>query len=151
MTINQIINGKDDFPGLIPLIFQYLKNINLDVDTYFAIMQYLKLIQKRATGEIMTLAKWMREFVTQHPAYKKDSIVGQEIAYDMLMTMNRLQRKDIHCSERLGSFKAEMKLHQTKIESESNGISDTEPEAKIYIGKPKKSRSGLVMMENGKT
>ena len=45
---------------------------------------YLDFINKRASGEILTGAAWMRNFVMNHPAYKHDSIVSQEIAYDML-------------------------------------------------------------------
>lgn len=46
--------------------------------------QYLDFIRKRATGEILTGAMWMREFVMNHPLYKHDSVVSEEIAYDML-------------------------------------------------------------------
>lgn len=45
---------------------------------------YLDFIHKRATGEILTGAAWMRKFVMSHPSYKHDSIVPQDIIYDML-------------------------------------------------------------------
>lgn len=48
---------------------------------------YLDFIHKRATGEILTGAAWMRKFVMNHPSYKHDSIVSPEIAYDMLDRM----------------------------------------------------------------
>ena len=57
---------------------------DLDVDTRCTITQYLTFIQKRASGEIFTLAHWMRAFVAGHPSYKKDSHVNDEIIYDML-------------------------------------------------------------------
>lgn len=40
--------------------------------------------QKRATGEINTLAHWTRGFVQSHPAYKHDSDVNDNIVYDLL-------------------------------------------------------------------
>lgn len=46
--------------------------------------KYLDFINKRATGEILTGASWMRQFVLSHPLYKQDSIVSDEIAYDMI-------------------------------------------------------------------
>lgn len=31
-----------------------------------------------------TTAKWIRDFVTRHPKYKYDSIVTEEITYDLI-------------------------------------------------------------------
>lgn len=61
---------KGEFPGLIPLINSYLSSMDVDADTHCTIQQYLKLIQKRASGELMTTAAWIRNFVQSHPAYK---------------------------------------------------------------------------------
>lgn len=63
----------EEFPGLLPLIGSYLSSVEVDADTHCTIHQYLRLIQKRANGELMTAAHWMREFVTTHPDYKYDS------------------------------------------------------------------------------
>ena len=51
---------------------------------------YLDFIHKRATGEILTGASWMRQFVMKHPAYKQDSVVSEEIAYDMLLQLTKV-------------------------------------------------------------
>ncbi|KAK9503697.1 hypothetical protein O3M35_010204 [Rhynocoris fuscipes] len=103
MTINQIINGKDGvFPGLIPLINSYLSGMDVDTDTHCSIQQYLKLIQKRASGELLTTASWIRQFVRQHPAYKQDSIVNDEIAYDLLKTIDGIRTG--HCPELIPSL-----------------------------------------------
>ncbi|CAH1980041.1 unnamed protein product [Acanthoscelides obtectus] len=72
MTLNEIINGKEgEFPGLIPLIKSYLTGMDVDADTHCTIQQYLQFIQKRASGEILTTASWIRKFVREHPEYKK--------------------------------------------------------------------------------
>lgn len=71
MTVNEIINGKEgEFPGLIPLINNYLSGMDVDADTHCTIQQYLKFIQQRASGEVMTTASWLRSFVTSHPEYQ---------------------------------------------------------------------------------
>ena len=44
---------------------------------------YMQFIQQRATGQLMTTAEWMRNFVTSHPDYK-DSVVTQRIAYNLM-------------------------------------------------------------------
>ncbi|EHB10086.1 Glutamate--cysteine ligase catalytic subunit [Heterocephalus glaber] len=50
MSIDTIINGKEGvFPGLIPILNSYLENMEVDVDTRCSIMNYLKLIKKRAS------------------------------------------------------------------------------------------------------
>lgn len=70
MTIDQIINGKDSFPGLVPLIHSYLSSMDVDADTHCTIQQYLRLIQRRASGELLTTASWIRQEVLNHPDYK---------------------------------------------------------------------------------
>ncbi|KAL2264822.1 hypothetical protein VTJ83DRAFT_7332 [Remersonia thermophila] len=113
MTINEIINGTayaranpgnipacaaaaadddkdsdeyatDDFPGLIPLVESYLDSVNVDVTTRCRLARYLDLIRKRASGELWTAARWIRNFVASHPEYKRDSAVGEEITHDLV-------------------------------------------------------------------
>ncbi|XP_064652181.1 glutamate--cysteine ligase catalytic subunit-like [Lineus longissimus] len=110
MSINEIINGKENvFPGLVPVINEYLSNMEVDIDTQCTIQQYLSLIQKRASGELMTTARWMREFVTSHPEYKKDSVVSNEIEYDLLKKCDGIMRGLEPCPELLGKFSTRTK------------------------------------------
>jgi hypothetical protein len=60
----------NEFPGLIPLINSYLSGMDVDADTHCTIQQYLKLIQRRASGDLQTTARWMRQFVQSHPEYR---------------------------------------------------------------------------------
>jgi len=102
MTVEEILNGRgDEFPGLIKLIKQYLDATDVDVDTRCTISQYLHFIQvsarascgahactqKRASGEIWTLAHWIRNFVRSHADYKFDSVVSERINYDLIKTV----------------------------------------------------------------
>ena len=71
MTIDQIINGNgSSFPGLIPLINSYLSSMDVDTDTHCTIQRYIRLIQRRAAGNLLTTASWIRQEVTNHPEYK---------------------------------------------------------------------------------
>lgn len=98
MTINEIINGKgEEFPGLLPLISSYLSSVEVDADTHCTIHQYLRLIQKRASGELFTAAHWIRDFVFNHPDYKHDSVVTERINYDLLMAMDEIQQGKREC------------------------------------------------------
>lgn len=56
--------------GLIPLVNSYLASMNVDADTHCTVQRYLKLIQRRASGELLTTAAWLRKQVTSHPEYK---------------------------------------------------------------------------------
>lgn len=42
------------------------------------------------SGTLKTAATWIREFVRSHPDYKFDSVVSQEINYDLLLAADQL-------------------------------------------------------------
>ncbi|ODA83736.1 hypothetical protein RJ55_02251 [Drechmeria coniospora] len=86
MTIDGIVNGSPDgdFPGLIPIVESYLDSVNVDVETRCQLATYLELIRKRASGELETTARWIRNFVGAHPGYKHDSVVDEALAHDLI-------------------------------------------------------------------
>lgn len=97
MSVNEIINGtaaangsagddddEEGFPGLIPLVESYLDSVNMDVVTRCELATYLDLIRRRASGELWTAAKWIREFVAGHAAYGSDSVVPEEVNRDLI-------------------------------------------------------------------
>lgn len=103
MTINEIINGNSkQFPGLIPLINSYLQAMDVDADTHCTIQQYLRLIQKRASGELLTTASWIRKEVETHSEYKSDSVVSDSINFDLLEKVRNIQEGKIVVPELLG-------------------------------------------------
>lgn len=89
-TINEIINGSGENAGLLPLIEEYLDNHSLEPSTLEALRLYLDLVRRRASGELWTAARWMREFVRSHRNYHWDSAVGVDIAYDLMVRMQEL-------------------------------------------------------------
>lgn len=100
MTMDEIFNGKgEQFPGLINVVQFYLNHLDVDVDTRCSISQYLKLISGRASGEVMTTARWIRHFVRSHPSYKFDSVVSQEICYDLLKKCGKITSGEEPCPE----------------------------------------------------
>ena len=97
-TINEIINGKpgtgssSSFPGLLGLVYSYMNSLNIDVGTRSELAKYFELIRMRADGRLKTTAAWMREFVRAHPAYKQDSVVSQEINFDLIHAIDEIER-----------------------------------------------------------
>ena len=53
------------------------------------------------TGSLRTAASWIRDFVRSHPAYKFDSVVSQEINYDLMVAVDEMC---VGCASALSGF-----------------------------------------------
>jgi glutamate--cysteine ligase catalytic subunit len=102
MSADEIINGSGDFPGLVPLLKQYLLTIEICADTHCLISRYLNLISSRASGATMTTAQWIRQFVHTHSEYQHDSRVTEGINYDLICTLARVTRGEVNVPELTG-------------------------------------------------
>lgn len=115
MSINDIMNGQQasvtfedaqaGFPGLIPLVESYLDSINVDVETRCELARYLDLIRKRASGKLWTGARWIRHFVRNHPEYKFDSFVTDNITYDLCRAVDSMASASGESSVGIEMFK----------------------------------------------
>ena len=91
MTCLEIIDGKGDyFPGLAPLAYAYLDHIGCDGDTLARLSTYIELVRKKASGEAVTGASWIRKFIMEHPEYQQDSIVSPKIARDLAVAAHEV-------------------------------------------------------------
>jgi glutamate--cysteine ligase catalytic subunit len=99
---------QDNFPGLIPIVEAYIDTLDLELAHLQKIRRYLEFIKRRSDGcrvflqtlswsliciqigRLVTPATWIRNFVRQHPDYKHDSVVSQEINYDLLKAVDEL-------------------------------------------------------------
>jgi len=103
MTMEEIMCGKDDhYPGLIPLVRAYLDHISADSTSMARLHTYLDFVEKRSTGELITTATWVRNFVRNHPDYKQDSHVTEKIAHDLLVASKEIGEGKLHAPELLG-------------------------------------------------
>jgi glutamate--cysteine ligase catalytic subunit len=92
MSVDKIINGEGEsepvgrakFPGLIPIILAYLELSGISQNQMIRLSPYLDLVSKRASTQLPTPAHWIRSFVKRHPKYQRDSVVHQEICYDLM-------------------------------------------------------------------
>jgi len=93
MTVDEIINGKGDgFPGLLGLVNEYVATLNVDDSEKQKIGKYLDLIKRRANGSLLTTASWMRNFIRAHPKYTKDSVVNEEVNYDLIKALEQVEK-----------------------------------------------------------
>lgn len=92
-TLAEIFQGKgDELVGLVPMIHSYLDALHLDVNVRCRLNQYIDFVGARADGSLATTATWIRQFVHNHAAYKHDSVITEEINYEMLCTLDQIER-----------------------------------------------------------
>ncbi|KAI8850474.1 catalytic subunit of glutamate-cysteine ligase [Chytridium lagenaria] len=87
VSLDHIINGnvRHLTSKLNPrLSGAYLTSAAIPHATFSALNSYLDLISRRASGALPTTARWIRNFVDAHPEYKKDSVVSEEINWDLM-------------------------------------------------------------------
>jgi glutamate--cysteine ligase catalytic subunit len=72
------------------LVYSFLDTLEVDAGELSEIKRYLDLVKRRSTGSLSTAATFIRNFVRAHPAYKRDSVVSQEINYDLMVTVDKM-------------------------------------------------------------
>ena len=71
----------------------------------------------------MTNATWMRHFVMNHPAYKHDSAVDDEVTYDLLWKMTKISTDQEHCPEVLPHMASKTTLDiSAAVEKENSDL-----------------------------
>ena len=78
LSLADILAGKkeDGVTGLVPLIEQFMEDAKWSQEDRSYIRQFTDFLVRRAKGELMTGAAFIREIVLNHPTYKKDSVVN---------------------------------------------------------------------------
>ena len=87
LTAREIFFGKGDFEGLFKFVDVYLREVVVCPEDQYDIIngRYLELLRRRLRGDIPTGARFMRNFVTQHPEYCHNSVVTSGMAYDLIV------------------------------------------------------------------
>lgn len=119
LSVDELINGTDKFPGLIRLVvkliatelipesrtnnMKHCDNIGT-AEELWTLQSYLSLISGRASGRIPTIARFLRDFVLSHPDYRKDSKVSDEINFDLVNTAIAINNLDKEKSDLLTRY-----------------------------------------------
>lgn len=110
VSIKEIMLGNPSSgqPGLINLVRTYLDMIDCtlatDSLTRTIVDEYLDLISRRASGELMTTASWLRKYVDVHPAYQHNSVLNQEIVGDIINTVGQIEIGSLNVPQLLGPY-----------------------------------------------
>ena len=94
LSINEIFNGAKEYnyPGLLNVIKdEILNDNNMNNNKKEELLKFVKFLEKKTKGELWTDAKYIRNFVDNHPKYKKDSIISEEINYDLINHLLQIQ------------------------------------------------------------
>eukprot|EP00331_Platyophrya_macrostoma_P009164 CAMPEP_0176425816 /NCGR_PEP_ID=MMETSP0127-20121128/11595_1 /TAXON_ID=938130 /ORGANISM="Platyophrya macrostoma, Strain WH" /LENGTH=636 /DNA_ID=CAMNT_0017807011 /DNA_START=33 /DNA_END=1943 /DNA_ORIENTATION=+ len=97
LTIAEFINGKEQvYKGLMGWAREFYNNYCMCHEDPFSklVEKYLSKVIDRAEGKTPTNAQWIRSFVLNHPAYKKDSIVSEEISKDLINAILKISREE---------------------------------------------------------
>ena len=79
MYVHEILNGKDEFQGILPMIEEFMSLRAYPKDQVNQIRENLQFLNDRSLGKVPTGARWMRDFVQSHPTYEGDSLVNDTI------------------------------------------------------------------------
>lgn len=98
----ELMLGGNGFKGLIPLMRELMEVKDFSAHQKLFVERYFTLLEGRVTGKTLTGAAYFRKIVTTHPEYKKDSIVSDEISYDLLRAAALLGNNCMWDKELLG-------------------------------------------------
>lgn len=89
-TLAQLFHGdgSEEMLGFVPLVRRYLDAQQLNEAARKQLDSYIDLVAERADGTLMTAATWMRRFVSSHPLYKHDSVISEELNYEVCALPN---------------------------------------------------------------
>lgn len=86
------------------LVKEYIESIKLHIETRWVVNRSIDIISNIASGKFLTVASWIRHFVCNHPSYQKDSIVSNDIVYDLSNEMIKISEGQKGCPLLMGNY-----------------------------------------------
>ena len=104
LSINEIFNGSKEYnyPGILNVIKNDIINNYTDINKQKEMMKFITYLERKTKGELWTDAKYIRKFINDHPKYKKDSIINEEINFDLISHLLNIQSGIIKPKELFG-------------------------------------------------
>lgn len=94
VTIAQILEGDSAIglpKGLITMMEEYMEIQDWEEEQIEVVMKMMQFLLARAQGLVPTAAGFMRQFVSLHPSYQKDSVVPQRVTFDLLNIIGQME------------------------------------------------------------
>ena len=94
LTLDDIVNGCKHFPGFVPLIREFMSEIDCDNEELNIMNEYMDFVSGRAAGRYMTTASWLRTFAHDHHDYMHDSVFSESMNYDLMRLLSEKTDKE---------------------------------------------------------
>lgn len=116
ISLLEFFEGNDQFSGMKSLISAYIDINNDELETESKRLGYdLKkriwdvygFYVARAKRELISNARFIRNFVLKHKSYNYDSMVSDQVVTDLIDELFTIQEND-YCEELLGTFLKDM-------------------------------------------
>lgn len=91
-TIQEIFLGTDKYCGILVAVERYLKEYS-EQDRK-EVQKYLDFVRDRVSGRKMSVATYLRKYVSEHPLYAGDSRVPQQICDDIVAEIRDITQKN---------------------------------------------------------
>lgn len=93
LTIHEIFFGKEGFEGVYTLFMQRLEHcVKMCEKVKILTDSIEKFLREKTTGQRLTLAQWMRNFVNNDPRYKKNSILPKAVMDDLCIALYEISK-----------------------------------------------------------
>ena len=97
LHIHEVLCGKagTNFVGIYPAIRKFMELQGYQTHHKEQIEQILEFLEARSKGEVPTGAKFIREYILQHPLYKKDSVVSACLQTNLVRQIMNLYKDPV--------------------------------------------------------
>lgn len=96
MTLKEVFFGKGEFGGLMKELEKRLDGCAKNCLNVQLVVDSLKVfLREIVSGERLTLAQYMRQFVDKHPGYTHNSILSKKVMDDLLDHLYRVSTGEL--------------------------------------------------------
>ena len=117
LSIEEILEGKPsiNYKGILPLIEEYMDLKCYKEEHKHKIREYLNFVRGRGNGMFKTGARYIRDIVENHSSYKQDSIVPEDICFQILATTSKLGNELQDYLDVCTEYAAQQNLYMDKV------------------------------------
>lgn len=101
LNIHEIMCGKGDFIGVIAIIRKFIQMQEYSQEHIDQFENILEFVCARCKGEVPTGAKFIRQYIAQHPLYRRDSIISPCLNFNLICQVMKLNNDHVpfNCCE----------------------------------------------------
>ena len=112
LTMQEILCGKGQFIGLVNMMRAFMSSRNYADEHLHQFEHIFEFLMARARGEVPTAASFIRNYITSHPLYRKNSVVSPCLIKELVCQILKLNNDQLEgcSSERKTETNSEKEL-----------------------------------------